>query len=171
MMRRLRGISLVEVVIAMAVGIAMLSVLAATVAKMVHASAASREHLQTVATLGRLGEQFRRDAHLAQIATIDDAGDGPARLELAGEAGRTIRYDITPSGLQRVAAAAGEPERRELFVLPGMKFLGWTMDEDHREVSLAVGRLARPASENEVLRGQFSLTAALAKAAAASPAP
>jgi hypothetical protein len=162
-MKRPSGIALVEVILAMTIATAVVSILAAVVSRMISANAATQDHLHTVVTLGRLGEQFRRDTHASHLATIEEDLDQPPRLKLDGEAGRTIEYEITPDGIQRVVRSAGETEQCERFVLPGMKFLGWNTGEESRLVSLIVGRLARPQKEVPTLGGRFSIVALLAE--------
>jgi type II secretory pathway pseudopilin PulG len=162
-MKRPSGIALVEVILAMSIASAVVGMLAAVVSRMVTANVASQEHLRTVVTLGRLGEQFRRDVRASRLATFEEDNEQPPRLKLAGEADRAIEYQITPAGLERVVRLAGEAERREPFVLPGMKFLGWNTEDDGRTVSLIVGRLARPGSEDPTLGSRFSIVASLAK--------
>ncbi len=162
-MTRRPGIMLVEVLLAMVVATALIGMLAAVVSRMISANAAAQEHLRTVVTLGRLGEQFRRDVRASHHATFEEANDQPARLKLDDDADRSIEYEITPAGLERVVSSDGETEQRELFVLPGMKFLGWNMEDDGRAVSLIVGRLARPRRNDATLRGRFSIVASLAK--------
>lgn len=168
-MKRPSGITLVEVILAIVIATSVMGVLAAVVSRMIASNAAAHEHLRTVVTLGRLGEQFRRDAHASHRATIEESNDEPARLTLHGEG--SIEYEITPAGLERVATNAGRPEHRDLFVLPGMKFLGWQMDDDGREISLVIGRLARPQSEDATLGGRFSIVASLAGRESSVPSP
>jgi hypothetical protein len=160
--------TLVELMVAMFVATALVGMLAAIVSRILLANATAREHLQTVVTIGRLGEQFRRDVHAAQSASLVEANDAPPRLKLSNDAQRTIEYEISPSGLARVAVTAGKPVARELFVLPGMKFLDCKIDEGSRHVSLSIGRLSRPQSDAATVAGQFSLVAALAQTEPAS---
>jgi hypothetical protein len=159
---------LVEVVMAMAVATAMVGLLAATVSRMMHASEQSHEHLQTIVTLGRLGEQFRRDVHAARSATIADAqGDQPGRLVLDGP-DRQVAYVVENDAIERVATAASEAPRRERFTLGGMKLLGWKVDGERREVSIALAPLARRGTQSSETRGQFPLSAVLAEPAQAA---
>jgi type II secretory pathway component PulJ len=165
------GITLVEVILAMAIATAVVGVLAAAVSRVIQSNAAAQDHLHTVVTLGRLGEQFRRDAHAALDTSIEEINDRPARLKFTTEAGRTIEYEITPDGLARVASGGDHAEHRERFALVGMKPLGWRLDEDGRAISLDLGRLARPQSDDATLGGRFSIVASLAPARpAAAPA-
>jgi type II secretory pathway component PulJ len=167
-MKRRTGMGLVEVVIAMAVATAMVGLLAATVSRMMLASEQSHEHLRTMVTLGRLGEQFRRDVHAAGSATIADAqGDQPGRLVLEGS-GRQVAYAVEFDAIERVATATGEAPRRERFALGGLKFLGWKVDDERREVSVALAPLARRGTQSGETRGQFPLSALLARPAQAA---
>jgi hypothetical protein len=162
--------TLVEVMLAMFVATAVVAMLGAIVSRVVAANARSREHLQTVVTLGRLGEQLRRDVHAAHRASVLESKDGPSRLKLETDAERTIEYEIASSGLVRLASTAEKTDQRERFALPGMKFLGWSIDEGGRQVSLSIGRLDRPESDAATVAGRFSLVASLATAELASEA-
>jgi type II secretory pathway pseudopilin PulG len=163
--------TLVEVVVAMSIATALIGVLAAAVSRVIVSNAAAQEHLQTVVTLGRLGEQFRRDAHGANQATIEEVKDQPARLKFAAEADRTIEYEITPAGLARVVTSGDKTQHRDLYVLGGMKPLGWKLDADGRAISLDMGRLARPQDGDTTLGGRFSIVASLAQAKPVALAP
>jgi type II secretory pathway pseudopilin PulG len=169
-MKRRRGMTLVELMLAMFVATAVVGMLAAIVSRIMMANAAGRDHLQTVVALARLGEQFRRDVHEARGASVVPS-DGPAsRLKLDAGANRAIEYEITPAGLARRVLIADKVQKRDLFILPGMKCLDWKIEDGGRLVSLEIGRLDRPTSDAAVVATRFPLVAALANLDAAPQA-
>lgn len=170
-MKPRRGMTLLAVLLAIVVATAVLGVLGAAVSQVIVADQATHEHLQTVVTLGRLGEQFRRDAHQARQVVIEEAQDQPQRLILTGQDDATIEYEITPAGLRRVAQTRDEAAQRETYLLPGMTFLGWKEDDAHRELALLVGRLARTPDQEPKLRGQFAIVALLHEAKPPTESP
>jgi len=162
MKRPSRGMTLVEVTLAMMIATALVGLLAAAISQVIVFSSSAGEHLQAVAALGHLGEQFRRDVHAARSAQIEAPPGRPERLRLDMRADRPIEYTITAAGLERLAASADRPPHRELYALPGMKLLGFKTQADRRELSLVVGRMAHPTAADSPLAGEFSITATLA---------
>jgi type II secretory pathway pseudopilin PulG len=160
------GMSLIEVMLAMVIGTAVVTVLGIAVSRMLLSNGVAHQHLQTVATIGRLGEEFRRDAHAASRVALEGPEDA-SRLKLTGTTNQEIVYQLVPGGVERLASQDDQLRRRELFLLPGMRLLGWKLDEDRREVALAIGRLARPSADDKTLRGQFSILAVLRNTPAA----
>ena len=71
-----------------------------------------------------------------------------------------IQYEIVPGGIQRRQFAGGQQRTQELFSIQGMKPIGWRIDDEHREVVLTIGRLARPSADDDTLNGQFAIRAA-----------
>ena len=153
------GSTLVELLIAIMIGAAMLGVTGTLLARVIHANSAAADHLRGVVALGALGDQFRRDVHATATATVDEADGQPPRLRLTMADGAAVVYEIDPSGLRRMESTAGEPERREAFTLSGMKILGFTADTAASgAISIVIGRLAALPS-GEAVSGQFEMTA------------
>lgn len=154
------GMTLMEVMLAMVIATAVVSVLGITVSRMLLSNGVAHQHVQTVTTLGRLGEEFRRDAHAASHVALDGP-ENARQLTLTGEENSKVVYQFVPGGVERLASQDDQLRRRESFLLPGMRPIAWSLDEDRHEVALAVGRLARPGSDDKTLRGQFSILASL----------
>ncbi len=155
------GFTLIEMLISMAVATSALGLLAATVSRVLTANDTAREHLQGITSLGRLGEQFRGDAHAADTARLENV-DGQARtLHLGLEDGSSVEYAIDAAGLRRTLSVDGQVTHREMFVLPGMQVLGWNDDfETAGRLSLRIARLVHQGDDVQALGKQFSIDAA-----------
>jgi prepilin-type N-terminal cleavage/methylation domain-containing protein len=155
------GYTLIELLIAMTIGTALMGTLAVLMARILSSNAAVKEHLQSVAALGRLGEQFRRDVHAATAAEVDGE---VRRLRLDAPGRESIEYEICDAGLNRVVLRAGQAQAREQFVLAGMKVLGWNENSASTgELALELGRLARQDQDEPTVSSTFSITAALGR--------
>lgn len=161
MIRRRTGMGLVEVMLAIAIATALVSVLGVTIQRMFAANATAREHSHTMNSLGHLGAQFRRDVHAALATSPDSAAEPAQKLTFTAPDNAEIQYEIVPGGIQRRHFAGGLQRAQELFLIQGMKPIGWRVDEEHREVVLTIGRLARPSADDDTLSGQFAIRAAL----------
>jgi prepilin-type N-terminal cleavage/methylation domain-containing protein len=162
--RRTSGFTLIELLVALAMGTALMGTLAAVVSRVLVANAAAGEHLEGIVALGRLGEQFRSDVHAASAANLEKESGQIRRLRLEGPDGERVEYEIVETGLRRAASRSGEVKSREMFVLAGMKVLGWNEDfQTTGAVSLLVGRLARRGDDNAAIRNQFSVAASLGR--------
>ena len=99
--------------------------------------------------------------HAASGATTSTAAGRPAKLTLDVADGRQIVYEITSSGLVRVETGEGRPERREAFVLRGMKVLDLRSSvDDDRTVSIVISRVTHRPDQQDVVRGPFEIIAA-----------
>ncbi len=77
----------------------------------------ARDRTHTVATIGRLAEQFRRDVHQADAAPSVAADHRSAELKLPG--GRTVRWRIDDrDGVVREEHAAQTADRENTYELP-----------------------------------------------------
>jgi len=154
------GMTLIEMMLAMVISTVVVTVLGITVSRMLLSNGVAHQHVQTVTTLGRLGEEFRRDAHAAAQVALEGPDDA-RQLALTVEANQKIVYQFVSGGVERLVSQDDQLRRRDSFLLPGMRPLAWTFDQNRREVALEIGRLARPSSDDETLRGQFSILAKL----------
>ena len=87
-----RGFTLIEMVVVMT---AVAAILAATVVLMhfvLQMDTEVRQRTHTVATVGRLAEQFRRDVHQARGEPVIAADHRAAELRLPG--GRIVKWRI-----------------------------------------------------------------------------
>ncbi len=160
-LRRARGMTLVELVIATGVAIAILGILATIVTRVMAVNAAAADHLSSLVAVGRLGEQFRQDAHAAASAERDATG-GVERLRFA-LADRTIEYTLAAAGVERVVLKNNQPVARETFVMPHMRATGFDDRAPPDEVTLLVARVARPAGGVDTLHKAFPITARLGR--------
>lgn len=159
MIRRRAGMGLIEVMLAIAIATGVVGVLGVTVSRMFAANATAREHAHTMNALGQFGSQFRRDAHGALSTSLEPPAERTQVLAFATPGNDEIQYEIVPGGIERRLVSGGQPRARELFLMQGMKPIGWQLDEQHREVVLTIGRLARPSADDNTLSGQFSIRA------------
>ena len=120
-----RGFTLVEVLVAVT---ALAAILAASVVLMhfvLQMDSDVRQRTHTVATVGRLAEQFRRDVHQARGEPVIAADHRAAELHLPG--GRIVKWRIDePSEVIRTEQAGGgdrsagnlPANREDSFALP-----------------------------------------------------
>ena len=77
----------------------------------------ARDRTHTVATIGRLAEQFRRDVHEAHGEPLVAADHRSAELKLPG--GRTVRWRIDDhDGLVRAEHGGAVADRQNTYSLP-----------------------------------------------------
>jgi len=166
-----RGMTIIEVTIAVTLAVVVLGTLTITVSRLLLSSGSAQDHLQDLTALGRLGEQFRGDAHAASTVRIVEGE--PRQLVFGGDGDSTISYTIVPEGLDRVEQAADQVRSRERFVMTGLVPLGWKLEGESSQVALEMGRLTRPREADEIASGRFSIAAALprrSQPASAAPA-
>ena len=162
MKRSSAGYTLLEVMIAMMLGSVVLSLLAATMARVLGGSQLAQDHLQGSLAVARLAEQFRDDVHATRGVRGERADGRPTSLVLELRDGVSVTYSIDPSGLLRAASVGETPRSRELFFLPGMKVLDWNDDSaSSRRVSIDIGRLSDERHPHAI-RSRFSIDAVLA---------
>ena len=154
------GYTLVELLVALAIGAGMLSLAGTLLARAIAANAAATDHMRGVVALGALGQQFRRDVHATSGAATSAVDGQPARLLMNLPDGGRIEYEISAAGLVRTQTSDGQPRRRESFSLPGMKALGFKADPTaDGEVSIFLGRLSGRPDDASDLSGRFEITA------------
>ena len=122
-MKRRKGFSLVEVMVAMAVGSVLMAIVVGLLYTLMETDRTSREHLRLRIAAARLADQFRRDAHAAVGLTgpPDVAEDGAEVLpvwELELPPDRVVEYRVEGHSLLRTERAGGEVVKREWFGLP-----------------------------------------------------
>ena len=160
MTTRRAGLTLIEAMLAMVIATGLVVVLSIAVSRLFRANQVAQEHVQTVTTLGRLGEQFRRDAHAASGVMVE--AQGANQLQISENDGPRIVYQIIPGGVERTSSEGEKVVQRETYLLPGMQPLAWEHAKEDRHLSLHIGRLANRETLNEKLSGQFTILAALA---------
>jgi hypothetical protein len=160
---------LLEVMLAITIATALLSVMALAISRIFAENTAARQHSHTMNALGQLGSQLRRDVHVALSATPEPASDDTQRLELTLPGNGLVQYQIIRDGIERRQYSDGALRAKELFLLEGMRPMSWRVDNDRRDVVLTIGRLAHPDRDrspatthsvaNETLRGEFTIRA------------
>ena len=116
-MRSRRGFTLIELLVVIT---AVSVIMAATVVLMhfvLQTNSEVRQRTQTVTTVGRLAEQFRRDAHQARGEPLVAADHRAAEFHLSG--GTVVKWRIEEQGsLVRTEQARGAADREDSFALP-----------------------------------------------------
>ncbi len=162
--RRRTGFTLVELLIAMSIGVGVAAVLGATMTRIVRSHGVATQQADGILAIAPLAEQFRRDVHAAVRAAVDKNPDGPSgspRLTLETIDGTRIVYEAVSAGLLRTASAGDEVRQRKEFIVSGMKVLGWGVGASEQgELSLQMGLLAPGAAEETVIR-TFDISAYL----------
>lgn len=151
------GMTLIELLVAILVGGAILASTATLVSKVIAANSAAAEHLHSMQAIGELGRQFRHDAHQATSVTIAE-GESPT-LILQLDDGIRVEYQAATAGVAREHAAEKQAPRRETYSLGSFKLLGIRRDaNDSRAVQLVIGRVVTHV-DAQMVHGQFAITA------------
>ncbi len=125
------------------------------------ANAAAGDHLATLVTLGRLGEQFRHDAHAASSAQHDASGGVPRlRFVLAD---RSIQYTLASGGVERAVLKDQQPLARETFVMPGMRATSFDQSAPADEVTLWLARAVAAPDGGTSLGKPFPISARIGR--------
>jgi prepilin-type N-terminal cleavage/methylation domain-containing protein len=114
-----RGYALIEMTVVMTVGAVLLGIAVTLLGALLQAERASRGHIATSATLGRLADQFRRDVHAAHgrpIAEKNKAGDSIWRFDLGS--GHGICYTAGTEEVVREEWVGIIVLRQESYTLP-----------------------------------------------------
>jgi hypothetical protein len=150
---------LLEVMLAITIATALLSVVGLAISRIFTANTAARQHAHTMNALGQLGARFRQDVHAAVSATLTPTNGTAKQLKLAMTDGVAIEYLIVTEGIERRRFSEGALRAKELFLLEGMQPIAWRVDDDQRDVALTVGRRARPTLDDKTLSGKFTIRA------------
>lgn len=120
-MTRRRGLTLIELLVAMAGASAILGMAVAMVYTLLEADRAGRQRMHVGESLGRLAEQFRRDVHAAEaVAPLAPAGGQQPSpgWQLRLDDGRSVRYGVREGKLIRSEHLGGKAVRQDSFALP-----------------------------------------------------
>ncbi len=124
------GSSLIEVLAAITAGSVIFGLAVVAAYGLLRMEKNLRTERQTWASLGRLAEQFRDDAHAAQTVTMTSPAAREAQepapggtepqaawtFHLAGD--RQAEYAVTAGGVRRIERSAGKVASREDYWLP-----------------------------------------------------
>ena len=160
---RSAGLGLVDVLVAIVVGTALMGVPMATMSRVISSNSTASDHLQSTVVLAQLSEQFRRDVHAA-IEVRADQATGPAQTFIFQlSPAERVEYEVSDGALRRTLFSADQVRHREVYVLPGMKVLGCEVHPENRgEVALLVGRLAPMGLDPTAVRSRFRIVAYVA---------
>ena len=140
--RRIRGYTLIESLVSIAVIGVVLTVTTLALHAMRRADRRLRDDLNHQREFDRLAIQLRCDAHLALTVTTVDDEDGSASrtLELTLPGSPVVRYTLVADGVERTLRRGESPEHREVFRLPSLSDARWRVDMERsiRMVSLIV---------------------------------
>jgi prepilin-type N-terminal cleavage/methylation domain-containing protein len=109
------GLSLVEMIVAMTVGAALMGIAVTTLHVLMRAETRGESRMAESASIMRLAEQFRRDVHAA-IGRLDDAKAGTWRLDMGD--GRVVEYTAGPGKVVRRQWTKERADCEESFSLP-----------------------------------------------------
>ncbi|HUT93390.1 MAG TPA: prepilin-type N-terminal cleavage/methylation domain-containing protein [Thermoguttaceae bacterium] len=128
-MKRLRGFTLIEMLVVIATGAALMAVAMGILHLLIRLEQGSREEVRRQTTLDRLAGQFRRDVHAAgQFAAIEAAEaaaaevpereDGTPGWQFSLDENRTVQYRAGQRELIRTERAEKDAVARESYVFP-----------------------------------------------------
>ena len=121
--RHRQGYSLIETLIAGAVGAVILGLTIASLSKFLDMQRSGQVHLQAHTIVARLAEQFRGDVWAARTATQSskpaaNRNEQASALDLVSENGHRTEYKIVESRVLRTVYQGDEVRSRESFTLP-----------------------------------------------------
>ncbi|MGD9719847.1 MAG: type II secretion system protein J [Pirellulales bacterium] len=155
-----RGMTLIELILAMGIGASIMAVTAGVLARAVAANSSAAEHLHDLTALGTLGQQFRRDVHAASAATSSNDDTGQPGLLLETPSGGQIRYQVVSSGMTRLETTKGQADRREAFTLSGLRVVGFRGETGGAgPIAIVLARITQRPDGQTVVGAQFELTA------------
>ncbi len=115
-MSKRRGVFLIELMVVMVCSVVVLTTAAWVLCALMGASSAVQRECGQTATVARLAEQFRRDAHAAAKLTPPTADGQAWTFELGPK--QSVEYVISDNELVRRQRSAGKVQGRESFRLP-----------------------------------------------------
>ncbi len=110
-----RGISLIEMMVAITCVSILLGLCAVSIQTLWRAAGDGQARRTAAAGLNRLAEQFREDVHAA--SPPGDGDPSESKLHLSLENGITVAYETRAGRVERVESAAGKVTRRESYVI------------------------------------------------------
>ena len=116
---RRRGITLVEMLAAMAALLIVMGVVATLITALLGIESSGRDHAESEAQLARVAHFVRADVRAATVAQIAADPNAISRLTLKqGESGVTVEYRLDQGDLIRVESAGKATKKQERFRLP-----------------------------------------------------
>jgi len=164
-----RGYTLVELVVVISLLSILTGVAAVLLTSVLSHIGRQRSDDQAAVVVRRLAADFRRDAHAALAARVEDLPANPAgKLTFTSADGDAITYSAVTGGVERIAMTDQKTAHRELYRLPraqDVRFAQETIAADRALVSCRWKQLSPgvPSSQQDVSpRRDYRLEAALA---------
>jgi type II secretory pathway component PulJ len=112
-----RGISLIEMLVAITVSTALMGLAVSTLYMLMRVGQNGRDHVGQAMIVPRLADQFRSDVHAAlRPITADGSSKNQWRFALPKDC--TVTYQVLPGEMERRQQVAGKLVRQESYVLP-----------------------------------------------------
>jgi prepilin-type N-terminal cleavage/methylation domain-containing protein len=123
------GFSLIEMLVAMVVGAAILTMMIVLLSRLIVANGAQREHAGRSGALADLAAQLRGDARAASGLAAIDPQDSSRRLVLQLAPGRRIDYEIADGVLKRSLREGDTVLARNTLAVPGARIEKFTIEK------------------------------------------
>ena len=143
--RRRRGLSLVEMMVVIAIGSAIIGLVGVCLQGLYRAERRTRQQMTQREALTQLGLRFRSDAHeAARVERTEPAKPGGAvRLVLTAQDGRTVTYQADGGQVERTVERGGQVVHHDAFRLPGVR-VAWELKSAGDQVLAAAVILHAP---------------------------
>ncbi len=126
MRRRVRGITLVELLVVITLVAVIISAVATCLHSMYRADRRTRESMAGRSTLGRLSLRFRADAHASLDAVVEgQPPNEPSSIIFSRSTGETVEYRFDPTDVLRIVRKDEKVAHRDAFRLPRRTRVEW----------------------------------------------
>lgn len=149
------GYSLLEVLMVVSLLGVTLSLSATLLGTAFRRQTRATDRLQLDRTLEQLGSRLRLDAHAAQSAQKPENGDDGSAVKLQMAGGRTIVYEVSEDGLNRLVKVGDKLEHRDRFQLTGCRVRIALKDGVNSAEKLVVVSLTARATHPTAAPAQF----------------
>ncbi len=164
-----RGYTLVELVIVISLLSMLTGVAVMLLTSVISHVGRQRDDNQAAVVVRRLAADFRRDAHAATAAHVEDLPANAAeKLTLTSADGATVTYAAVSGGVERIAMTDQKTAQRELYRLPRAQDVRFAQEAIAPDRALVICRWKQlppgvPSSQNDTAPFRdYRLEAALA---------
>lgn len=164
-----RGYTLVELVIVISLLSMLTGVAVMLLTSVISHVGRQRDDNQAAVVVRRLAADFRRDAHAATAAHLEDPpANAAGKLTLTSVDGATVTYAAVSGGVERIATTDQTTAHRELYRLPRAQDVRFAQETIAADRALVICRWKQlspgvPSSQKDVApRRDYRLEAALA---------
>ncbi|MHB1036496.1 MAG: PulJ/GspJ family protein [Pirellulales bacterium] len=152
-MNRRRGVSLIEMLVAIEVGTVVLGLAVGLLYLLFQVQTNSRERLAAGHSVDRLAEQFRQDVRAATgLMPAGEGTDPQSRLAFALPLDRSVEYRLTGNVALRTEQAGQKVLRRETFALLPGDTIHWETRPERKELVSLIIASAGQAEKNRPTR-------------------